>query len=43
MKAGEQKIVKVEAPFTDKISILAIIKLLDELTQCVIVLKVKFV
>ena len=43
MKPGEQKIVKVEAPFTDEISSLAIIKLLDKLTQSVIVLKVKFV
>ena len=29
IKPGEQKIVKVEAPFTDDISSLAIIKLLD--------------
>ena len=43
MKPGEQKIVKVEAPFMDEISSLAIIKLLDKLTQSVIVLKVKFV
>ena len=33
---------KVEAPFTDKISSLAIIKLLDKMTQSVIMLKVKF-
>ena len=43
MKPGEQKIVKVEAPFTYEISSLAIIKLLDKLTQSVMVLKVKFV
>ena len=43
MKPGEQKIVKVEAPFTDEISSLAIIKVLDKLTHTVIVLKVKFV
>ena len=43
MKPGEQKIVKIEAPFTDEISSLAIIKLLDRLTQNVMVLKVKFV
>ena len=43
MKPGEQKIVKIEAPFTDEISSLVIIKLLDKLTQSVIVLKVKFV
>ena len=43
MKPGEQKIVKIESPFTDEISSLAIIKLLDKLTHSVIVLKVKFV
>ena len=43
LKPGEQKIVKVEAPFTDKISSLAIIKLLDKLTHSIMVLKVKFV
>ena len=43
MKPGEQKIVKVEVPFTDEIYSLAITKLLDKLTQSVIVLKVKFV
>ena len=43
MKLGEQKVVKIEAPFTDEISSLAIIKLLDKITQSVIVLKVKFV
>ena len=43
MKLGEQKVVKIEATFTDEISSLAIIKLLDKLTQSVIVLKVKFV
>ena len=35
--------VKVEAPFTDEISSLAIIKLLDKLMHSVMVLKVKFV
>ena len=39
MKPGKQKIVKVEAPFTDEVSSLTIIKLLDKLTQSVIVLK----
>ena len=34
LKPGEWKIVKVEAPFSDEISSLAIIKLLDKLTQC---------
>ena len=43
MKPGEQKIVKIEAPFTDEISSLAIIKLLDKLTHSVMVLKVKFI
>ena len=42
IKPGEQKIVKVEAPFTDEISSLAIIKLLDKLTYSIMVLKVKF-
>ena len=43
MKPGEQKVVKIEAPFTDEVFSLAIIKLLDKLPQSVIVLKVKFV
>ena len=43
MKPGEQKIVKIEAPFMDEISSLAIIKLLDKLTHSVMVLKVKFI
>ena len=43
MKPGEQKVVKIEALFIDEISSLATIKLLDKLTQSVIVLKVKFV
>ena len=38
----EQKLIKVEAPFLDEISGLAIIKLLYKLTQSVIMLKVKF-
>ena len=42
IKPGEQKIVKVEAPFTIEISSLAIIKLLDRLTHSVMVLKEKF-
>ena len=41
IKLGEQKIVK-KAPFTDEISSLAIIKLLDKLTHSILVLKVKF-
>ena len=43
LKPGEQKILKIEAPFSDEISSLAIIKLLDKLTHSVIVLKVKFI
>ena len=43
LKPGEQKIVKIEAHFTGKISSLAIIKLLDKLTHSVMVLKVKLV
>ena len=42
LKPGEQKIVNVEAPFTDEISSLAIIKLLDKLTHSIMVLKVTF-
>ena len=43
LKPGEWKNVKIEAPFSDEISSLAIIKLLDKLTHSVMVLKVKFV
>ena len=42
-KPGERKIVKVEAPFSDEISSLSIIKLLDKLMHSVRILKVKFV
>ena len=42
LKPKEQKLIKVEAPFLDKISGLAIIKLLDRSTQSTIMLKVKF-
>ena len=42
LKPGEQKIEKVETLFTDEISILAIIKLLDKLAHNIMVLKVKF-
>ena len=43
IKPGEQKVVKIEAPFIDEISSLAIMKLLDKLTHSVMVLKVKLV
>ena len=42
LKPKEQKLIKVEAPFLDEISGLAIVKLLDKLIHSVIVLKVKF-
>ena len=42
LKPKEQKLVKIDAPFTDKISGLAIIKLLDKTTQGIIMLKVRF-
>ena len=42
IKPGENKPVRVEAPFTDDISSLAIVKLLDKLTQSVVMLKTKF-
>ena len=42
LKPKEQKLIKIEAPFLDKISGLAIIKLLDNATQSTIMLKVKF-
>ena len=42
IKPGENKPVRIEAPFTNQISSLAIVKLLDKLTQSVIMLKVKF-
>ena len=38
----EQKLIKAEAPFLDEISGLAIVKLLDNSTQSVIVIKVTF-
>ena len=42
LKLKEQKLIKIDPPFLDKISGLAIIKLLDKLTQTIIILKVKF-
>ena len=42
LKLREQKLVKIDAPFSDEILHLAIVKLLDKLTQSVILLKVKF-
>ena len=40
LKPKEQKLIKIEAPFLDEISGLAIVKLLDKSTQSVIMLKV---
>ena len=42
LKPKEQKLVKIDAPFSDKISGLAIIKLLDKPPQSIIRSKVKF-
>ena len=42
LKPKEQKLIKIEAPFLDEISGLAVIKLLDKLTQIIIMFKVKF-
>ena len=42
LKPKEQKLIKIEAPFLDEISGLAVIKVLDKLIQSVIMLKVKF-
>ena len=42
LKPKEQKLVKIEAPFSDEISGLAIIKLLDKSTKSIMMLKVKF-
>ena len=42
LKPEEQKLIKVEASFIDEISGLAIVKILDKLTQSMMMLKVKF-
>ena len=42
LKLKEQKLIKIEAPFLDKISGLAIIKLLNKSTQSILMLEVKF-
>ena len=41
-RAKEQKLVKVEIPFIDEISGLAIVKILDKLTQSIMMSKLKF-
>ena len=43
MKPKERKFIKIEAPFVDEISGLAIVKMLDSKEQCTMVLKLKFV
>ena len=42
LKLKEQKLVKIDALFSDEISDLVIIKLLDKPPQSIIMLKVKF-
>ena len=42
LKLKEQKLVKIDASFSDEISDLTIIKLLDKPTESIIMLKVKF-
>ena len=42
LKPKEQKLVKVEAPFIDEISGLAIVRILEELMQSTMMLKLKF-
>ena len=43
VKPKERKFIKIEAPFVDEISGLAIMKMLDNKEQCMVVLKLKFV
>ena len=43
VKPKERKFVKIEAPFIDEISGLAIVKILDNKEQCTVVLKLKFI
>ena len=42
-KPKEKKFIKIEAPFVDEISGLAIVKMLDNKGQCTVVLKLKFI
>ena len=42
MKSKEQRVIKVEAPFIDEMSGLAIIKVLDRNAQNTMMLKLKF-
>ena len=43
LKPKEQKLIKVDAPFMDEISGLAIIKILNKITHSMMVLKLKFI
>ena len=43
LKPKEQKLVTVEVPFIDEISGLAIVNILDKLTQSMMMLKLKFI
>ena len=43
VKPKERKFIKIEAPFVDEISGLAIVKMLDRKEQCTVVMKSKFV
>ena len=43
LKPYEKKFIKIEAPFIDEISGLAIVKMLDSREQCTVVLKLKFI
>ena len=43
VKPKERKFIKIEAPFVDEISGLAIVKMLDNNEQCTVVLKLKFI
>ena len=42
LKSNEQKLIKVNAPFIDEISGLAIVKILDGVTCSTVMLKLKF-
>ena len=41
VKPKERKFIKIEAPFVDEISGLAIVKMLDSKEQCRVVMKLK--
>ena len=43
LKPNEQKLIKVNAPFLDEISVLTIVKILDNGTHSTLVLKLKFI